>query len=82
LYLIKVTTLAGFDLTTRQCIFPFLDGLTFFSVMEWLSPKNDGLFGDGRVDILKRASNGELGPGACHAYNCSQPISHDFIASS
>jgi hypothetical protein len=63
-------------------IISILDSLTLFSVIEWLSPKNDGLFGGGRIDILKRASNGELGPDACHAYNCSQPISHDFVASS
>jgi len=50
------------------------------SVIDWLSPKNDGLFGGGRLDIMKSAANGELSSESCNKYKCEQPISHDFVA--
>ena len=50
------------------------------SVIDWLSPKNDGLFGGDRLDIMKSAANGELSSESCHKYKCEQPISHDFVA--
>ena len=50
------------------------------SVIDWLSPKNDGLFGGDRLEIFKKASSGEESSDFCSAYVCAQPISHDFVA--
>ena len=51
----------------------------FARVIDWLSPKNDGLFGGNRLDIMKKAASGELDNNACAAYTCQQPISHDVV---
>ncbi len=52
----------------------------FSRVIDWLSPKNDGLFGGDRLDIMKSAANGELSVESCDKYKCEQPISHEFVS--
>ena len=48
-------------------------------MIDWLSPKNDGLFGGNRLDIMKKAAAGELDKNSCSEYTCQQPISHEVV---